>query len=57
MLWLVALIVTTVFHGTFGDAWITCVAGVAVGVFGTVTFVRQRHAARRGARGAQQGLV
>lgn len=32
------------------------VAGLAVGLLGTVIFLRQRDAARRGARGAQTGL-
>lgn len=32
------------------------VAGLAVGLFGTGIFLWQRHAARRGARGAQTGL-
>jgi hypothetical protein len=33
------------------------VAGLAVGVLGTSIFLLQRSAARRGARGAQTGLV
>lgn len=32
------------------------VAGLGVGVFGTSLFLWQRHAVRRGARGAQSGL-
>ncbi|WP_422744785.1 DUF2530 domain-containing protein [Mycobacterium sp. WMMD1722] len=32
------------------------VAGLGIGVLGTTTFLWQRHAARRGARGAQSGL-
>ncbi|MGA8330288.1 MAG: DUF2530 domain-containing protein [Mycobacterium sp.] len=32
-------------------------AGLAVGVLGTSIFLWQRHAARRGARGAQTGLT
>jgi Protein of unknown function (DUF2530) len=32
------------------------VAGLGVGVFGTSIFVWQRHAVRRGSRGAQSGL-
>jgi hypothetical protein len=32
------------------------VAGLAVGVLGTIIFLWQREAARRGARGAQTGL-
>jgi hypothetical protein len=32
------------------------VAGLGVGVFGTSIFLWQRHAVRRGARGAQSGL-
>ncbi|MGA5463303.1 DUF2530 domain-containing protein [Mycobacterium sp. NPDC050041] len=33
------------------------VAGLGVGVFGTSLFLWQRHAVRRGARGAQSGLT
>lgn len=32
------------------------VAGLGVGVFGTSLYLWQRHAVRRGARGAQSGL-
>lgn len=32
------------------------VAGLGIGVFGTSIFLWQRHAVRRGARGAQSGL-
>jgi hypothetical protein len=32
------------------------VAGLAIGVLGTSIFLWQRHAVRRGARGAQSGL-
>ncbi|WP_018602050.1 DUF2530 domain-containing protein [Mycobacterium sp. 155] len=32
-------------------------AGLAIGVFGTSIFLWQRHAVRRGARGAQRGLT
>ncbi len=56
-LWLVALIVTALFRDSFGSAWITCIAGVGVGAFGTSTFLLQRRAAVRGDRGAQQGLL
>lgn len=34
----------------------TTVAGLGVGVLGTSIFLWQRHAARRGSRGAQTGL-
>lgn len=33
------------------------VAGLAVGALGTLIYVWQRHAVRRGARGAQDGLL
>jgi hypothetical protein len=33
------------------------VAGLAIGVLGTAIFLWQRHAVRRGARGAQRGLT
>lgn len=33
------------------------VAGLGIGVFGTSIFLWQRHAVRRGARGAQSGLT
>lgn len=33
------------------------VAGLAIGVLGTSIFLWQRHAVRRGARGAQRGLT
>jgi hypothetical protein len=33
------------------------VAGLAIGVLGTSIFLWQRHAARRGSRGAQRGLT
>jgi hypothetical protein len=32
------------------------IAGLGIGVFGTSIFLWQRHAVRRGARGAQSGL-
>ena len=32
------------------------IAGLGIGVFGTSVFLWQRHAVRRGARGAQSGL-
>ncbi|BBZ02808.1 hypothetical protein MCHIJ_22450 [Mycolicibacterium chitae] len=34
-----------------------CLAGLATGVIGTSVFLWQRSAARRGARGAQTGLI
>ncbi|AFM19121.1 Protein of unknown function (DUF2530) [Mycolicibacterium chubuense NBB4] len=33
-----------------------CLAGLGVGVLGTSIFLWQRHAVRRGSRGAQSGL-
>ncbi|QBJ97356.1 DUF2530 domain-containing protein [Rhodococcus sp. ABRD24] len=44
-----------------GDRWSTalpvCYAGIALGFIGFGLFVIQRRAARRGGRGAQQGLT
>jgi hypothetical protein len=54
--WLIATVIVFL-----TPAFATCrpltVAGLAVGVLGTSIFLLQRAAARRGARGAQTGLV
>lgn len=53
----VALVITLLARGTFGDAWIVCACGVGVGAFGATVLTLQRQAALRGDRGAQRGLV
>lgn len=59
-LWFVAAVVLLVAHLHFGrplDDWFgACVTGCALGLVGYVLFRWQRHAARRGSRGAQVGL-
>ncbi|MFZ0832905.1 MAG: DUF2530 domain-containing protein [Mycobacterium sp.] len=53
--WLVAVILA--FTVPSLQTWRpTTVAGLGVAAFGTSVFLWQRHAARRGARGAQTGL-
>lgn len=52
-----ALVITLLARGTFGDAWIVCACGVGVGAFGATVLTLQRRAALRGDRGAQRGLV
>jgi hypothetical protein len=59
-LWFAAGIALLVAHLHFGrplDDWFwACVAGSTLGLTGYVLFRWQRHAARRGSRGAQAGL-
>ena len=56
LVWLVATVI--VFLTPALTTWRPLtVAGLAVGVLGTSIFLLQRDAARRGARGAQTGLV
>lgn len=55
-LWAVAAAVLLV-TGTTGPALATCVTGAVLGGLGYALFRWQRSAARRGARGAQQGLT
>lgn len=56
-----AWIVATVVVLASGDRWNTalpvCYAGIALSLLGFGLFLVQRGAARRGRRGAQQGLV
>ena len=54
--WLVAAVAAFVVPGL--ETWRPLtLAGLGVGVLGTSIFLWQRHAARRGARGAQTGLT
>lgn len=59
-LWFVAGVTLLVAHLHFGrplDEWFgAAVAGTVLGATGYVLFLWQRHAARRGSRGAQSGL-
>ena len=53
--WLIAVILAFTVAGL--DEWRpVAVAGLGVGVLGTSIFLWQRHAVRRGSRGAQSGL-
>ena len=54
--WLIALTLAFTVPGLHDWRPIT-LAGVGVGLLGTSIFLLQRRAARRGARGAQQGLT
>ncbi|MGV9867877.1 DUF2530 domain-containing protein [Rhodococcus koreensis] len=56
-LWAVAMVVVIVTGDRWSDALPTCIAGVVVGFLGYGLFAVQRRAARRGSRGAQQGLL
>ena len=53
--WLVAVVLAFTISGLHDWRPIT-VAGLGVGVLGTSIFLWQRHAVRRGSRGAQSGL-
>jgi hypothetical protein len=53
----VALLAARLLVGRPLDVWFaTCVAGAVLGALGYGVFTWQRAAARRGSRGAQQGL-
>jgi hypothetical protein len=53
--WLIAVILTFTVIGL--QEWRpVAIAGLGVGALGTSIFVWQRHAVRRGSRGAQSGL-
>jgi len=54
--WLIALVLAFTVPGLHDWRPIT-VAGLGVGLLGTSIFLLQRRAARRGDRGAQQGLT
>lgn len=60
-LWLLGAVVLLVAWSVVGrplDVWfVTCLVGGGLGALGLGIFRWQRSAARRGARGAQQGLV
>lgn len=53
--WLVAVLLAFTVAGLH-ELRPIAVAGLGVGVLGTSIFLWQRHAARRGSRGAQSGL-
>ncbi|HYR17558.1 DUF2530 domain-containing protein [Mycobacterium sp.] len=53
--WLIAGVLAVTVPGLYEWRPFT-VAGLAVGVLGTSIFLWQRHAVRRGSRGAQSGL-
>jgi hypothetical protein len=53
--WLIAAVLAVTVPGLYEWRPFT-VAGLAVGVLGTSIFLWQRHAVRRGSRGAQSGL-
>ncbi|MFC0450938.1 DUF2530 domain-containing protein [Rhodococcus jostii] len=55
--WAVAIVVVIVTGDRWSEALPTCIAGVVVGFLGYGLFALQRRAARRGSRGAQQGLL
>lgn len=55
--WIIAVVVVIVTNGGWSDTATTCAAGVGVGLAGYALFFLQRRSARRGSRGAQQGLV
>ncbi|MGC4935687.1 DUF2530 domain-containing protein [Gordonia sp. DT30] len=54
--WLVASIVVGVTGWGGGRTLAVCLTGLGVGVLGTVIFLVQRAASRRGSRSAQRGL-
>ncbi|MDV3129788.1 DUF2530 domain-containing protein [Mycobacterium sp. 21AC1] len=54
--WLIATVLAFTVAGL--DSWRPiALAGLGVGVLGTSIFLWQRHAVRRGSRGAQSGLT
>lgn len=53
--WLIAFVLAFTVPGLHDWRPVT-VAGLGVGVLGTLIFLWQRHAVRRGSRGAQTGL-
>ena len=54
--WLIATVLTFTV-GTLDQGRPITIAGLGVGVLGTSIFLWQRHAVRRGHRGAQRGLT
>lgn len=55
-LWAVGAVALLVTGQVPGLAFVTCLAGAGLGALGWGIFRWQRAAARRGSRGAQQGL-
>lgn len=55
--WVVAIVVTLIVAGPSSSILPTCYAGLGIGALGVAIFLIQRAAARRGAKGAQRGLV
>ncbi|WP_072687153.1 DUF2530 domain-containing protein [Rhodococcus marinonascens] len=55
--WAAAAVVVIITGDRWSSALSTCIAGIVVGCLGYGLFALQRRAARRGSRGAQQGLL
>lgn len=55
--WIVATVVVLASEDRWASALPVCYAGIVVGILGYGLFLLQRRAARRGSRGAQQGLL
>ncbi|WP_299575001.1 DUF2530 domain-containing protein [uncultured Williamsia sp.] len=54
--WLVATVVVAATGLGTTSTLVSCLVGLAVGLFGTAVFTVQRRASRRGDRAAQRGL-
>lgn len=54
--WLIGALVVALVAGVSDRSFALCLAGVGVGLAGTVVYGLQRRAVQRGARGSQQGL-
>lgn len=57
LLFVAATVVVLLAGDRWSDALPTCYTGIAVGALGYTIFWIQRSAARRGSKGAQQGLT
>lgn len=57
VIWLVVAVVATVVGARWQEVATVSWAGVGVGLLGGALFAWQLRAARRGSRGAQQGLI
>ncbi|KAA0021283.1 DUF2530 domain-containing protein [Antrihabitans cavernicola] len=57
VLFVIATVVVLLAGDRWNDALPTCYTGIAIGVLGYSIFWIQRGAARRGSKGAQQGLT
>ena len=55
--WIVAIVVALIAGGPSSPVLPICYAGLGIGALGVGVFLIQRAAARRGSRGAQQGLL